>query len=94
MKNGFNPDNIKSPHQGTSDVPAIVDYEAKYPQDKGETTIVGIGEYRKILGSRVVTDERLIQIVGYLQGMSEMVIRREREKYEQEIKQKYAEAKI
>ena len=44
-------------------------------------------EARKYL-KRDVSDERLTQILGYLQGMVETVIKQERENYEQAIKKR------
>jgi hypothetical protein len=55
--------------------------------------VVTVQEARKYFKGDI-SDERLEQIVGYLQGMVEMVIKQEREKYEQEIKKRYPGEKI
>ena len=49
--------------------------------------MITIQEARKYL-KRDVSDERVTQILGYLHGMAETIIRQERKKYEQNFKRK------
>ena len=49
--------------------------------------MITIQEARKYL-KRDVSDERVGQILGYLQGMAETIIREERKKYEHDIEQR------
>lgn len=60
---------------------SAVDYEAKTPQDKGKTTIVGISEYRKILADNVSTDEQIIKQLQYIEALCRNVIRSELKSY-------------
>jgi hypothetical protein len=50
--------------------------------------MVSIEEARKYF-KQDVSSKRLTQLIGYLQGMAETVIKEERKKYEQEIKNRH-----
>ena len=54
--------------------------------------MITIEEARKYV-KQDISDERVGQILGYLQGLAEAVIREERKKYEQDIRQKHIREK-
>lgn len=54
---------------------SAIDYEAKSPQDRGETTIVGISEYRKILADNISTDEQITKRLQYIEALCRNIIR-------------------
>jgi len=62
----------------------LVEREGIYAVD---TLIISLEEARKYIKQNI-SDERLTQIIGYLQGMAETIIKQERKNYEQEIKNK------
>ncbi|MEK7569017.1 MAG: hypothetical protein AAB497_02805 [Patescibacteria group bacterium] len=81
MKDNFNSPNKKSLQRSASGAFTAVDYEPKYPQDKGETTIVSIERYRTILSDNTSTDEQIVKRLRYLEALCRNVIKSEIKSY-------------